>query len=567
MKKNIKHLYKIFALFLGLTMVLVSCEEKISKDWDVELFDKGQVDVSVSSTSINHTESVTYTDNSTKVFSRKWTFDGGSPSSSTDAEVAVAYAYGGVWDAVLEVKFVDNSTAKETFQITVDGPAAPTSFPYTGTPISLPGVIEAEDYNLGTEGNAYYDTDAGNNAVTAGSPVYRTDHDTEGNVDVQVNNPGVTNLGWTSAGEWMNYTVNVTSAGVYTLDFALASDPGGYSIQVSKISGEDTTFIAESGDFSTTGGWGVYKSFKARAELEAGEQVWHVYFTGGSTNLDKITVTEGEPVIDPEVVIEASSTLIDAGQTVTFTDLSTVVDTRTWKFEGGNPATSSDEVVEVTYATAGKYNATIDITHTDGSTGTASIEITVLDPNAEVLPLAFYTERTEVGGLAMDTSNPNDTDRPSPANSSNFILSYVTDAAEGNEAIYANCDPGNSGNDQTWGSMVSMYSVNSPLDLSRHNYYNISLKVPSENTKSLRLRLRTSDGNFWVVLSDQYGFARDGQWHTLKIPFSDMLENGSGDALGAERAEVTEIIFRSHDDWVSTENFDWYIDDIYFTAE
>ena len=33
--------------------------------------------------------------------------------------------------------------------------------PYGGTPLSIPGVIEAEKYNEGAAGTAYYDTTPG----------------------------------------------------------------------------------------------------------------------------------------------------------------------------------------------------------------------------------------------------------------------------------------------------------------------------------------------------------------------------------------------------------------------
>ncbi|MEQ8471356.1 MAG: carbohydrate-binding protein [Marinoscillum sp.] len=549
------------ALLVGLVFIFAACEEE--NGIDISNLEPGVVEAEVSKLSVSNSETVTFTDLSTKVSSRTWTFTGGNPASSTDSIVTVSYAYGGTWEATLSIQHVDNTTGSKTFQIEVDGPAAPQSLPYTGTAVSIPGTIEAEDYNLGAQGLAYFDTDEGNNAITAGSAVYRTDNDAEGNVDVQVNDPGVTNIGWTAGGEWLNYSVNVASAGTHTIEFVLASDLGLASVQLSRISGEDTTFLAESGDAPSTGGWGTYESFKIAANLEAGEQLWHLYFTGGATNLDKIVVSEGEPVIDAKVDAEASTLIINAGETVTFTDNSTLVDTRSWTFEGGNPATSSDAEVIVTYATPGTYAATIDINHTDGTSGSQTFEIVVRDPNADLKPLAFYTERTD-----LDDSNPNDRDRPSPTNSSNFNLSYVTDAAEGSEAIYADFDPGNTGNDQTWGAMVSMYAQTSPMDLSAYNYYNISLKVPAENTKNLRIRLRTSAGNFWVTLSDQYGFLRDGEWHSLKIPFEDLLNNGNGDGLGSERAEVTEVIFRSDDaDWDIEANFDWYIDDIYFSVD
>ena len=548
------------AIIFSLSLLFTACEEDDTFRTEVNGFEPGVASAQVTANPNNALE-YTFTDLSTKVRSRAWTFAGGNPASSTDSIVTVTYTYGGEWDATLNVTHVDNTVGVEVFQIAVDGPDAPASLPYTGEAFAIPGTFEAEDYNLGAEGLAYFDTDAGNNAITAGSSVYRSDNDAEGNVDVQVNDPGVTNIGWTAGGEWLNYSVNVASAGTYSIDFVMASDPGGASVELSRISGTDTTFIAASGDFQTTGGWGTYASFKVAASLSAGEQLWHLVFTGGATNLDKITVIEGEPVIDPKVDAEASSLLINEGETVTFTDNSTVVDTRTWTFEGGDPATSSDQEVTVTYATPGTYEAKIDINHTDGSAGSQTFEVVVRALGAEITPLAFYTERT-------DLDNSNTIRDGLPSNGANFIISEVADAAEGSKAIYLNYDEVNSSNVQTYGALMSMFPTTSPMNLSDYNFYNISLKAPVETIAALRIRFRTADGNFWVTLKDEYGFARDGEWHTLKIPFADMLANGNGSALGAERAAVTEVMFRSDDaDFVLDGNFDWYIDDIYFSAE
>ncbi len=42
------------------------------------------------------------------------------------------------------------------------GPDGPTSTPFGGTPWSIPGTIQAEDFDDGGEGLAYLDTSAGN---------------------------------------------------------------------------------------------------------------------------------------------------------------------------------------------------------------------------------------------------------------------------------------------------------------------------------------------------------------------------------------------------------------------
>ncbi|MEJ5259474.1 MAG: glycosyl hydrolase [Anaerohalosphaeraceae bacterium] len=84
------------------------------------------------------------------------------------------------------------------------------SRPYTSQPAVIPGRIEAEQYDLGQSGAAYYDTTVGNSGGA-----FRND----GDVDIRsISDFGsgfaVTNI---AAGEWLRYTVNVTESGVYCL--------------------------------------------------------------------------------------------------------------------------------------------------------------------------------------------------------------------------------------------------------------------------------------------------------------------------------------------------------------
>ena len=91
------------------------------------------------------------------------------------------------------------------------------STPYpSGTPIDIPGTIEAEYYDNGGEGDAYHDTSPGNNGP---STIRGDDVDIEACTDTG----GGNNVGWTVAGEWLKYTVNVVSNGSYTITARVAS--------------------------------------------------------------------------------------------------------------------------------------------------------------------------------------------------------------------------------------------------------------------------------------------------------------------------------------------------------
>ena len=77
--------------------------------------------------------------------------------------------------------------------------------PYGGSNWSIPGTIEAENYDIGGEGISYHDIDATNSGNT-----YRND-----GVDITQEDGGNV-IGWFKNGEWMEYTVN-TEGGLYDI--------------------------------------------------------------------------------------------------------------------------------------------------------------------------------------------------------------------------------------------------------------------------------------------------------------------------------------------------------------
>ena len=83
--------------------------------------------------------------------------------------------------------------------------AQPASSPFHGAPLQVPGTIEVEDFDEGGEGIAYHDSDAVN---TTGA--YRTT-----GVDIQstTDTGGGYNVSYIVAGEWLEYSINVATAG------------------------------------------------------------------------------------------------------------------------------------------------------------------------------------------------------------------------------------------------------------------------------------------------------------------------------------------------------------------
>ena len=74
--------------------------------------------------------------------------------------------------------------------------------PFTGTPLAIPGTIEAEDYDTGGQDVAWFDTTPGNQGGA-----YRED-------DVDIENSTTGNVvAFVKSSEWLTYSVNVQRPG------------------------------------------------------------------------------------------------------------------------------------------------------------------------------------------------------------------------------------------------------------------------------------------------------------------------------------------------------------------
>jgi len=137
----------------------------------------------------------------------------------------------------------------------VVGPAAST--PYSGTPISIPATIEAENFDKGGEGLAYHDNVKGNSGRQ-----YRTGEDVDiiGSKDSGGGGYVVTNF---ETGEWMKYTINVPSAGNYDLALRTASNFS-YSAFHVEVDGANVTGRVT---VPYTGNWKTFQWVTAKAGL------------------------------------------------------------------------------------------------------------------------------------------------------------------------------------------------------------------------------------------------------------------------------------------------------------
>ena len=157
---------------------------------------------------------------------------------------------------------------------------APTTVPTTalttGMPSgqSIPGTLEAENYNPGGEGVGYHDA-----TPTNQGGAYRTDA-----VDIEAITGGGYTVGYVRDGEWLQYTVNVASAGTYAAAFRVASwGTAAHSIEV-QVNGNPAATVA----VPSTGSYDAWTTATATLSLPAGTCSLKLRFVGDGQNLDRV---------------------------------------------------------------------------------------------------------------------------------------------------------------------------------------------------------------------------------------------------------------------------------------
>ena len=149
-----------------------------------------------------------------------------------------------------------------------------TSTPYGGTPAPIPGTFQAENFDDGGQNVAYSDTTPTN---SGGSYRPTTGVDIEPTTD----SGGGYDVGWTKAGEWMKYTVNVTAGGTYQLQTRVANAGSGGSFRV-EVDGSDKTGLIA---VPNTGGWQNWQTITTTGiSLTSGQHVIRVVFTAVSSS-------------------------------------------------------------------------------------------------------------------------------------------------------------------------------------------------------------------------------------------------------------------------------------------
>ncbi|MFH6991731.1 carbohydrate-binding protein [Flavobacterium sp. FlaQc-48] len=162
--------------------------------------------------------------------------------------------------------------------------ASPVSKPYAAN--LIPGIIEAENYDIGTEGNTYHDSSAGN----SGDQIFRAGG------DVDLNTCDDTGGGYKvqsiAAGEWLDYTVQVAESKIYLVDLRCASSSEGGQLRI-EIDGVDVSGII---NVPNTSGFSKWVSVTKNIQLTSGIHKMRVHFINGGYHFNRLTFTGAQTI-------------------------------------------------------------------------------------------------------------------------------------------------------------------------------------------------------------------------------------------------------------------------------
>ena len=200
------------------------------------------------------------------------------------------------------VEAVDSfgSSAASTQVSATTSSGSTTEGPYGGRAAAIPGTVMAENYDTGGQGVGYYVT-----SVNGTDNAYRTD-----GVDLETATAPATgnDLGWTAAGQWFRYTVNVATAGTYTVSILVAApDAVADAFHISNSAG---TNLSGSVAVPATGGYQTWVTVTATVTLPTGTQTltvdqdaagWNIdsmiFASSGGSSTSIVSINSGGPAV------------------------------------------------------------------------------------------------------------------------------------------------------------------------------------------------------------------------------------------------------------------------------
>ncbi|MGB0523897.1 MAG: PKD domain-containing protein [Flammeovirgaceae bacterium] len=312
-------------------------------------------DFIANSTTINEGESVTFTDQSTNTPTTwSWSFEGGSPASSTTQNPTVTYNTAGTYEVSLTASnSFGTDVETKTAYITVSAINSPSYCESSGNRVEYEWIASVQVENFTNNSDAQLYSDFTNQTVPL----------TRGTANSITLTPGFSG---TAYNEYFRVWIDYNQDGDFDDSGELAFDAG--SASNAAVNGT----ITPAGNVAL-GTTRMRISMKYNSAPSACGDIGD-----GEVEDYTVNISDGTPT-PPVAAFSANQTTINAGESVAFTDESSNNPSSwSWSFQGGSPATSADQNPTITYPTAGTYEVSLIVSNAAGNdTETKTAYITV----------------------------------------------------------------------------------------------------------------------------------------------------------------------------------------------
>lgn len=217
--------------------------------------------------------------------------------------------------------------------------------PYLNSAILIPGRIEAENYDIGSQGLAYFDSDDINE-----SSLYRND-----GVDIVAEGTGycVSNM---INREWQEYTINVEEDGYFDIAVYYSSDPVSGSARLSLSLADIDRDLVSNYKLYPTYGWGNFmeETIATDISLEKGEQIVRSTVVQQGYYLDWIEI-KNQHTTGTKEVIDASVRIYPNPNSTGLFHLNEICDYRVYSIQGAELISGSGQLVDMSGFRSGVY--------------------------------------------------------------------------------------------------------------------------------------------------------------------------------------------------------------------
>ena len=298
---------------------------------------------------------------------------------------------------------------------------------YGGSAAAVPGTVQAVNYDTGGQGVGY-----NVNSVNGSSNSYRSDGvDIEACTDTGQSGCGY-DLGWSSQGQWFRYTVNVATAGTYTLGLRVSA-PSAVTdaFHLTDAQGDSLTGAE---NIPATGAWQTWTTVNDSVTLPAGKQTLLLDEDNGGFNIRSLTFASAGSTGGPAALTASSSSVAfgnenvgstSAAQSVTVSNPGTTAATVS-SISAGGPFSQTNNCGS---SIAAGGSCAIQVSFTPTASGSASGSLSIAG-NAPGSPLTVTLTGNGVSSSTNLALNQ-------PTTASGYTQSYVpANAVDGNTSTY-----------------------------------------------------------------------------------------------------------------------------------